>query len=112
MEFFSVRELSGGAEGYATGKDAKLRLGGVTLLYLPFAVLRDGRAASGFLLPSYGQHKPAATVVEVPFYWAATNNADAHLYQTVPPTGATAGVSFVAWATRMQPPIFRFLLSG
>ena len=37
---FSVRELSVVLEGYATGKDAKFRLGGVPVLYLPFACCR------------------------------------------------------------------------
>ena len=81
---FSVRELSVVLEGYATGKDAKFRLGGVPVLYLPFAVLPVmGERQSGFLLPSYGQHKAGGTVVEVPFYWAVSNSDDATLYQTV-----------------------------
>ena len=81
---FSVRELSVVVEGYATGKDAKFRLGGVPVLYLPFAVLPVmGERQSGFLLPSYGQHKAGGTVVEVPFYWAVSNADDATLYQTV-----------------------------
>ena len=81
---FSVRKLSVVLEGYATGKDAKFRLGGVPVLYLPFAVLPVmSERQSGFLLPSYGQHKAGGTVVEAPFYWAMSNYADATLYQTV-----------------------------
>ena len=81
---FSVRELSVVLEGYATGKDAKFRLGGVPVGYLPFAVLPvTGERQSGFLLPSYGQHKAGGTVVEAPFYWAVSNSDDATLYQTV-----------------------------
>ena len=38
---------------------------------------------SGFLLPSFVQHKAGGTVVELPFYWAISNNADATLYQTL-----------------------------
>jgi LPS-assembly protein len=81
---FSVRQLSVVMEGYATGKQAKLRLGGVPLLVLPFAVLPvKTERQSGFLMPAYGQHKAGGTVVELPFYWAISNNADATLYQTV-----------------------------
>ena len=81
---FSVRQLSVVVEGYATTRDTKLRLGGVPVLYLPFAVLPVmNERQSGFLMPAYGQHKAGGTVVETPFYWAMSNNADATLYQTV-----------------------------
>ena len=42
-----------------------------------------GERQSGFLMPSYGQHKAGGTVVEAPFYWAMSNYDDATLYQTV-----------------------------
>ncbi len=81
---FTVRQLSVMLEGYATAKDARLQLGGIPVLYLPFAVLPVmGERQSGFLLPSYGQHKAGGTVVEVPFFWAMSNNADATLFQTL-----------------------------
>lgn len=81
---FSVRQLSVWTEGYATGKHAKFSVGGVPLVYLPFAVMPvTSERQSGFLLPSFGQHKAGGTVMEVPFYWAASNNADATLYQTI-----------------------------
>lgn len=80
---FSVKQLSVVLEGYATGKDAKVRLGGVPVLYFPFAVLPVmSQRQSGFLMPSYGQHKAGGTVVELPFYWAINNHADATLFQT------------------------------
>ncbi len=81
---FSVRQLSVVLEGYATAKDAKFSLGGVPLLRLPLALFpMMNERQSGFLLPSYGQHKAGGTVVETPFYWAMSNNADATLFQTV-----------------------------
>ncbi|MCX5891003.1 MAG: LPS assembly protein LptD [Deltaproteobacteria bacterium] len=81
---FSVRQLSVMLEGYATAKDAKVNLAGVPLLRLPLALLpMMSERQSGFLLPSYGQHKAGGTVVETPFYWAMSNNADATLFQTV-----------------------------
>lgn len=93
---FSVSQLSVVMEGYATGKDAKLRLGGVPVLVLPFAVLPvKTERQSGFLMPAYGQHKAGGTVVELPFYWAMSNNADTTLYQTfLSNRGYMQGVEF------------------
>jgi LPS-assembly protein len=93
---FSVRQLSVRLEGYATAKDAKFQLGGVPVLYLPFATLPVAtQRQSGFLMPSFGQHKAGGTVVETPFYWAASNNADATLYQTfLSNRGYMQGVEF------------------
>ncbi len=80
---FSVHQLSVKVEGYATGKDAKFNLGGVPVLYMPFAVLPVmNERQSGFLLPFFGEHKAGGTVVQLPFYWAINNNTDATLYQT------------------------------
>lgn len=80
---FAARTLSVVLEGYATGKDTSFRLAGVPVLYVPFAVLPvKTTRESGFLLPSYGQHKAGGTVVELPFYWAINNYSDATFFQT------------------------------
>lgn len=81
---FSVRKLSVLMEGYATGKGSTFNLGGAPVLYLPFAVLPVmNERQSGFLLPFFGEHKAGGIVIEVPFYWAISNNADATLFQTL-----------------------------
>jgi LPS-assembly protein len=81
---FSARKLSVVLEGYATGRDSILRLAGIPVLYLPTAVLPVMTARqSGFLMPTYGQHRAGGSVVEAPFYWAINNNSDATFYQTV-----------------------------
>jgi len=81
---FSTRNLNVVLDGYATGKDAVVRLGGVPMLYLPYSVLpvRTERQ-SGFLMPNFGQHRLGGTVFELPFYWAINNYSDATLYQTL-----------------------------
>jgi LPS-assembly protein len=81
---FSARKLSVVLEGYATGRDGFIRLAGIPVLYLPVAALPVMTTRqSGFLIPSYGQHRAGGSVVEVPFYWAINNYNDATFYQTV-----------------------------
>jgi len=81
---FSARKLSVVLEGYATGKDGLLHLAGLPVLYLPVAVLPVMTTRqSGFLIPTYGQHRAGGSVVEAPFYWAISNYSDLTLYQTV-----------------------------
>ncbi len=81
---FSARNLSVVTEGYATGRDGIMRLAGIPVLYLPVAVLPVMTARqSGFLIPSYGQHRAGGSVVEAPFYWAINNYSDLTFYQTV-----------------------------
>jgi LPS-assembly protein len=81
---FSARQLSVVLEGYATGRDGLFHLAGIPVLYLPLAVLPVMTSRqSGFLLPTYGQHRAGGSVVEAPFYWAISNYSDLTLYQTV-----------------------------
>lgn len=81
---FAARTLSVVLEGYATARDTTLRLAGVPVLYLPLGVIPVmANRQTGFLIPSYGQHKAGGTVVEAPFFWAISNNADATFFQNV-----------------------------
>jgi LPS-assembly protein len=81
---FAAHQLHVELEGYATGRSGFITLAGVPVLYLPVAVLPVMTTRqSGFLLPTYGQHRAGGSVVEAPFYWAISNNADATFYQTV-----------------------------
>ena len=80
---FNTRKLAVTLAGYATGRDTSFKLAGVPVLYLPFTVMPVAtNRQTGFLVPSYGQHKAGGTVVELPFYWAIDNFTDATLYQT------------------------------
>jgi LPS-assembly protein len=81
---FTARKLSVVTEGYATGRDGVFRLAGIPVLYLPLAVLPVmTERQSGFLIPTYGQHRAGGSVVEAPFYWAINNYSDLTFYQTV-----------------------------
>ncbi len=81
---FSARKLSVVTEGYATGRDGSFQLAGIPVLYLPLAVLPVMTSRqSGFLIPTYGQHRAGGAVVEAPFFWAINNYSDLTLYQTV-----------------------------
>jgi LPS-assembly protein len=81
---FSTRTLTVLVEGWATGRNTVFKLGGVPVLYSPVAVLpvRTTRQ-SGFLMPFFAQKKAGGPVVEIPFYWAINNHADATFYQNI-----------------------------
>lgn len=81
---FSTRKLTVVTDGWATGRNAVFKLGGVPVLYSPVAVLpvRTTRQ-SGFLMPFFAQNKAGGPVVELPFYWAISNYADATFYQNI-----------------------------
>jgi LPS-assembly protein len=84
MWSFSARNLSVVMDGYAVGHDNVFRLAGVPVLYLPYSLMPvKTERQSGFLFPSYGQHKAGGTIIELPFYWAISDFADATFYQTV-----------------------------
>lgn len=79
---FSTSRLKVVMDGYATGRNSVFKIAGVPVLYSPVAVLpvRTERQ-SGFLMPFFSQNKAGGPVVELPFYWAISNHADATLYQ-------------------------------
>jgi LPS-assembly protein len=80
---FAARKLAVTLEGYATSQASSLRLAGVPVLFLPWAVLPVAtQRQSGFLLPTYGQHRAGGTVVELPFYWAINDYSDFTFFQT------------------------------
>lgn len=81
---FTSREVEVKVDGYALGGRSTFRLGGIPVLYLPVTVLPvKTTRQSGFLLPSFSQHRAGGTVVELPFYWAINRQMDLTLYQQV-----------------------------
>ncbi len=79
---FKARKIKVVLEGAARGQGNTLRLGGKPVLYSPFLVLPVlTQRQSGFLMPNLEFTKASGTVVEVPFYWAISNHADATFYQ-------------------------------
>jgi LPS-assembly protein len=81
---FATRSLNVVLDGRATALNTVFRIGGVPVLYAPVAVLpvRITRQ-SGFLMPFFNQKKAGGVVVELPFYWAISNHADATFYQNI-----------------------------
>lgn len=79
---FAVSRVNVEVQGYAATQGNVLRLAGVPVLYSPvalFPVLTERQ--SGFLMPFFSQQTKSGLVVEVPFYWAINNHADATIYQ-------------------------------
>lgn len=81
---FSTRKLTVVLDGYATAQGTVVKLAGMPVLYSPVAVLpvRITRQ-SGFLMPFFAYKRAGGPVVELPFYWAISNQADATFYQNV-----------------------------
>lgn len=79
---FEVRRVTVQLEGYAATQGNVLRLAGVPVFYSPVAVLPVlTERQSGLLQPYVGRQRQAGWVVEVPVYWAISQNADATFYQ-------------------------------
>ncbi len=81
---FETSRLDVVMDGWALGRNTVFKIGGVPMLYSPVAVLpvKTDRQ-SGFLMPFFSQNKTGGPVVEVPFYWAINNHADATFYQNL-----------------------------
>lgn len=107
---FTTRRLSVVLEGYARGREGSFRLAGIPVLYLPVAVFPVMTARqSGFLTPSYGQHRAGGAVVELPFYWAIDDFSDLTLFQTVLSNrGYMQGVEYRRRGHREAASNFRF----
>lgn len=107
---FYSRELEVKVDGYAITAGTSLRLGGVPVLYLPATVLPvKTTRQSGFLMPSYSQHRAAGSVVELPFYWAINNHMDLTLYQMFAKRqGYLQGVEYRYAADKVSGGLFRF----
>lgn len=60
-----------------TGHDARIDLGDVPIMYLPWMSFPLGNERkSGFLFPSLGQSSRSGAQLSVPFYWNIAPNAD------------------------------------
>ncbi len=80
---FKTKKIRVVLEGSARGKGNTLRLAGVPVFYSPFVALPVvTQRQSGFLIPNITFNRSSGTVVEIPFYWAISNHADATFYQS------------------------------
>jgi len=92
-----ARELNVTVDGYGTMKDGKFLARDMPLLYLPYFLFpAKTTRQTGLLLPriAYSQEKLGADV-ELPFFWAVSDSADATLYQRyMEKRGFQEGVEF------------------
>ncbi|MGE5154366.1 MAG: LPS-assembly protein LptD, partial [Bdellovibrio bacteriovorus] len=69
------------ADGMGTAHHARIRLGGVPVLYSPYLRFPiDDRRRSGFLVPSFGSSSLNGTEITIPYYWNIAPNYDATFY--------------------------------
>lgn len=69
-------------EGYASVKDAAFRIKGFPVFYLPYAIYPvKTQRQTGFLPPRAGYSNRIGAEIEIPFFWAISDQADATFYE-------------------------------
>ena len=69
-------------EGYGTVKDAVFRIRDLPAFYLPYGLFPvKTKRQSGFLPPSMGYSSLNGAEVEIPFFWAISDQMDATFYE-------------------------------
>lgn len=69
-------------EGYGTVRGAAFRIKNIPVFYLPWAVFPVKRKRqTGFLLPRLGYGERRGVDIELPFFWAISDNLDATFYE-------------------------------
>lgn len=69
-------------EGYGTVKHAAFRIRGIPCLYLPYLIFpAKTKRQTGLLPPRAGYSSRNGLEIEVPFFWALSDQTDATLYQ-------------------------------
>jgi LPS-assembly protein len=69
-------------EGYGTVKDAVFRIRDLPVFYLPYGLFPvKTKRQSGFLPPSMGYSSLNGAEVEIPFFWAISDQMDATFYE-------------------------------
>jgi LPS-assembly protein len=92
-------EVNVTVEGYGTVKDSKFRVRGVPILYIPYVIFpAKTKRQSGLLPPSMGYSTLNGGDIEVPFFWAISDQTDATFYQR-----------YMVWRGYMQGAEFRYL---
>lgn len=90
-------EMDVTADGYGTLKHGKFYVSDVPILYMPYFLFpAKTTRQSGFLLPRFAYSmKNSALDLEVPFYWAISENTDATFFQRyMEKRGFKEGVEF------------------
>ena len=97
-------------EGYGTLKDAALRVHDVPVFYVPYMIFPGKKKRqTGFLLPSFGYSDQTGTDIELPFFWAISDRADATFYQRyLSRRGYMQGVEFRYLLDKESKGVFMF----
>jgi LPS-assembly protein len=75
-------EVNVTVEGYGSVKNAAFRIKGFPIFYLPFAVFPvKTKRQTGFLPPRLGYSDQNGADLEVPFFWAISDQVDATFYE-------------------------------
>lgn len=79
---FTAQELDVTIEGYGTLKHGTFQVKNFPLLYAPYMIFpAKTKRQTGFLLPSLSYSDLNGFDLEVPFFWAVSENSDATFYQ-------------------------------
>jgi LPS-assembly protein len=69
-------------EGYGSLKNAKFRVRGVPVFYLPYMFFpAKTKRQTGLLFPQFGYSSLNGAGIEVPFFWAISDHTDATFYE-------------------------------
>ena len=69
-------------EGYGTAKNATFKIKGVPVLYVPWIIFpAKTKRQSGLLTPILGYASKTGADIDIPFFWAISDETDATFYQ-------------------------------
>jgi LPS-assembly protein len=78
----TASEVKVTVEGYGVVKDGVFRIRGVPVLYVPWGIFpAKTQRQSGLLVPGLGYSSRNGAEVELPIYWAASDQTDATFYE-------------------------------
>lgn len=96
--FWSITgsEVNVTVEGYGSVKGAAFRIKGFPIFYLPFAIFPvKTKRQTGFLPPRVGYSNHKGADLEIPFFWAISDQVDATFYERyMTERGFMQGVEF------------------
>ena len=96
-----AKELVVNVDGYGQAWNPRLRVKDIPFLYSPYVIFPAKTARqSGFLMPEPGQSSRDGFTVDLPFFWAISNNTDATFHEY-----------FMSRRGFMQGAEFRYVLS-
>jgi len=100
---FTARELDVTIEGYGKMKSGTFQVNNLPILYSPYMVFpAKTKRQSGFLLPSGMSYSDLNGFdMEIPFYWAISDNQDATFYQRyLEKRGVKEGLEYRYYASK------------